>query len=880
MHKSAWVMLISLFALAGCGKVSTIYDTLSPSTTQTVDAGQSIPFTASVLNDPNNAGVSWSLTGAGTLTGQTATSVVYTAPSSVTAGETVTISAVPVKNSLFVASTAINLESAPVITTTSLPGGVLTTAYSSQLSVSGGIAPYIWSLASGSLPAGLSLSSSGLISGTPAAAGSSSFTVKVVDSATTPDAVTASFSISVIAGVTVQGTVYSGALPVSGAVIQLWNAGTTGYGSVATPLLTSKVVTSQSGGFSFNGGACPSKGLLYLTAAGGNPGNGTSGNNAAIALIAVLGPCSNLASTNVIKVNEVTTAAAVWAMQQFAGSTWTPLSVTGTSDNFGTSATNLQGLTNAMAVANILASTSTGESPGSNTSDNQYNVEYWQINTVAGILASCDDAEMACTALFADTTEGGNVPSDTMQAALNMAKYPTANISTLTGLISSTAPFQPTNTSTNDFTIGLSYSTGTSDPRWIAFDQFGNAWLTTGASSVLEMDPAGNLISTITSYTPAGGSSTSIGASYEVAVDTANNAWFSDETDHAIFEVLGSTSAGGANRGAGSAVSTSGVSTGNLEAIVVDGSDNVWATISGSHVVGLLNGNYSSLVTGGAVTTNPFGMAVDLSNQTKFGNTSLSGGGSFLYAVNSGGCSTNITVDGKTGQTGGSIPMDFTTATTVGSTSYAAGAATPLNYIVDTACNNTTNVANNSSYGTPRVFMSTPYGIAFDNSNNMWVVNQNYTSTTDGTSGQYSLSRLAAQNYGSNTAFTGAAAAAKMTFTSVTGGGLSAPFYIAMDGESAAWVANSTGSGGVSAFTNAGVAISASTGFYGGAYKNGTTTYQRSFKSPRGIAVDGSGNVWVANTGATYVTVMVGAATPVVTPLSAGIKNGTLASAP
>jgi hypothetical protein len=222
------------------------------------------------------------------------------------------------------------------------------------------------------------------------------------------------------------------------------------------------------------------------------------------------------------------------------------------------------------------------------------------------------------------------------------------------------------------------------------------------------------------------------------------------------------------------------------------------------------------------------------------------------------------------------MAMDYTIA----GTSNAAGAATPLNYIVDAACNNTTNVPNNSSYSTPRVFMATPYGIAFDNSNNMWVVNQNYTSTTDATSGKYSLSKLAAQNYSTDTAFTGAAAAAKFTFSSITGGGLSAPFYLAMDGAGGAWVANSTGSGGVSAFTNSGTAITPSTGFYGGTYTNGATTYQRVYNNPRGIAVDGSGNVWVANTGAAYVTMTVGAAAPTVTPLALGIKNGTLASKP
>jgi hypothetical protein len=38
--------------------------------------------------------------------------------------------------------------------------------------------------------------------------------------------------------------------------------------------------------------------------------------------------------------------------------------------------------------------------------------------------------------------------------------------------------------------------------------------------------------------------------------------------------------------------------------------------------------------------------------------------------------------------------------------------------------------------------------------------------------------------------------------------------------------------------------------------------------------------VWEANTGTAYVTVVVGVASPTVTPLATGIKSGTLASKP
>ena len=78
-----------------------------------------------------------------------------------------------------VSGTATPLE----ITSTSLPVGTVGQAYTAQLTASGGNGNYTFSANSGSLPAGLTLSSNGSISGTPATAGSSSFIASVSDSA-------------------------------------------------------------------------------------------------------------------------------------------------------------------------------------------------------------------------------------------------------------------------------------------------------------------------------------------------------------------------------------------------------------------------------------------------------------------------------------------------------------------------------------------------------------------------------------------------------------------------------------------------------------------------------------------------------------------------
>jgi hypothetical protein len=76
-----------------------------------------------------------------------------------------------------------------------LPFGAVGTLYSQSLTAVGGIPPYSWSLVSGALPSGLSLSSSGQISGTATSMGTLSFTMKVVDAASS--SATQTFSLTI-----------------------------------------------------------------------------------------------------------------------------------------------------------------------------------------------------------------------------------------------------------------------------------------------------------------------------------------------------------------------------------------------------------------------------------------------------------------------------------------------------------------------------------------------------------------------------------------------------------------------------------------------------------------------------------------------------------
>src|SRR5689334_11733595 len=80
------------------------------------------------------------------------------------------------------------------IVTASLPSAPANSAFNASLSASGGMPPYAWSVASGSLPAGLTLSGSGAISGTPTTPGNYSFMTQVKDASSQ----SASKSISMI----------------------------------------------------------------------------------------------------------------------------------------------------------------------------------------------------------------------------------------------------------------------------------------------------------------------------------------------------------------------------------------------------------------------------------------------------------------------------------------------------------------------------------------------------------------------------------------------------------------------------------------------------------------------------------------------------------
>jgi predicted heme/steroid binding protein len=105
------------------------------------------------------------------------------------------------------ASEAITVGVSGLVVTTgsTLPTATSGVPYSVKLSAAGGVTPYQWSLASGSLPAGLKLKSTGVISGTTTATGLDSLTVRVTDSEAPAVSATENVSLSVVTPMVVPG---------------------------------------------------------------------------------------------------------------------------------------------------------------------------------------------------------------------------------------------------------------------------------------------------------------------------------------------------------------------------------------------------------------------------------------------------------------------------------------------------------------------------------------------------------------------------------------------------------------------------------------------------------------------------------------------------
>jgi len=318
------------------------------------------------------------------------------------------------------------------------------------------------------------------------------------------------------------------------------------------------------------------------------------------------------------------------------------------------------------------------------------------------------------------------------------------------------------------------------------------------------------------------------------------------------------------------------------ENIAIDGSGNVWIANGGAHSVSELSSSGAFLsgasgYTGGGLN-GPGSIAIDESGDAWITNA----GGNSVNELSS----TGVVLSGSTGYTGGSIYG------LVGIAIDGSGNA----WVVNSQGNSVTKLSSTGSIlsgpsGYTGGGLDFPQAVAIDASGNAWITNAisntitkisnsgSFLSGANGYSGGglYASFGIAIDTYGnawatnlggSASEFSNAGAALSGS-AGFTGGGLSSPSGISVDGSGNVWIANINGN--ITELSSSGTVLFA--GSAGGYIQ--TTNYT-------GIndAIDGSGNVWITNPMSNGIDEMVGAATPVVTPLAAGVKNNKLGARP
>lgn len=508
------------------------------------------------------------------------------------------------------------------------------------------------------------------------------------------------------------GKVTSGPQPVIGAAVQIYVAGSSGYGMQATALGPSQV-TDASGNFTVQGTvSCPSSSALtYLAASGGHVGTGSD--NSAIALMAALGACGNLNGSTANTVDEVTTVAAVWALAPFLGS----------GGLMGTSSGNAQGLANAFANVSNLVDLSSGAAPGKAAPANAI-IPTAKIDTLADILAACVEQtpSTACGTLFAAATPpGGSAPNNTLDAALDIARNPANNPAALFALASTSAPFQPVlGAAPPDWTLAVSYTgAGLNTPGAIALDAAGNVWVANYFSAVSEFSSSGQPLSPAAGYTGGG-----LEESYGLAVNKDGSLWVTNEA-----------SSGTVNGGAGALT-------------VLNPTGQVTSGANGYVGGGVFFPVAAAADTDGSVwiadygdsTASKFAMSgTAVSGSTGFGSTQLQG--PVAVAIDAGhnawfanqaaqtGSVTSISADGgqvNTFPCGGDAPSGIALDAIANSASGAIGHIWTANYYSDSVSElalqsngSATLVGTVSTGGGIRH----PNGIAVDGAGNVWVAN-------------------------------------------------------------------------------------------------------------------------------------------------------------
>ena len=605
------------------------------------------------------------------------------------------------------------------------------------------------------------------------------FFVGLVATVTLPSLVgcSGSFNSLPIAGAAsvagLQGGVHGGQQPITGSHVYLYAAGSTGYKSASTSLLNTSmsgvstdgggngyVTTDANGAFTITGdwSCVHASDQLYVLASGGNPGLTAGTNNLGITLIAALGTCSTISSSTFIIVNEVSTVAAVTALNHFIQD----------GGHIGTSAGNATGLANAFATAANMVDIATNGARATTLAGNG-TVPQAKLHTLANILSSCVNTasrtSTQCTSLFSLTPTSSGTPGGTLGAMIGIAQGQlSVNTAALFALSPAAPPFQPSlGSAPADFTISVTYTlgSGTPLPANVAIDGSGNVWISNygsvkspaSADSIIKLSPVGAILSgtgftagpvsapqglaiddtgnvwvaglggSILRLNNAGavtsGFPVSAGSQPQaIALDTGGAAWISNAGDNTVWQI----SSSGTTLHSG--ITSPGFSM--PEGIAVDTTGNIWVSGEGSNSIlklnssGVVQSGSGAGFTGGGLN-GPSGLQIDgtgnvwlansalgagVSSISKFTNAGVAVSGSGGYGTGAPGYETQLAIDGS-----GQVLSASCGPKCVGSGVDNVIALDP------------TGSVNTSSTGYQNADFNAPQGAAIDASGNAWVGN-------------------------------------------------------------------------------------------------------------------------------------------------------------
>jgi hypothetical protein len=381
--------------------------------------------------------------------------------------------------------------------------------------------------------------------------------------------------------------VLAGSLPVNGASLQLYTAGTTGLGSAPTAQLTPALVTDSTGTAYIPATySCSSNSpQLFLIARGGTV-SGAAAANPALVLQSALGSCLQLIPNGSLTVNEVTTVGSAYALSQFMAA----------SGSIGATSTNTTGITNAFLNALSLVDQTKGASPGPTSPANQVAVNAGvagpsaRIDSLANLLNTCT-AQLAgnsCSQLFAAATPpGGVAPTDTLTAALNIVRNPGNNVATIYTLSNGSSAFaSAASVQPSDWTLFLAFTGGgMNNPSGIGIDSLGNVRVSNYFNVASAFSPIGAPLAAYVNGVTAG----NLGNSYGLAVDASDNAWIPNEPDsnNGYASNISVLNAAGA-----SVAGSRGYTNGGLNypiSVAIDPNTTAWIVNYGNSTLTLLN---------------------------------------------------------------------------------------------------------------------------------------------------------------------------------------------------------------------------------------------------------------------------------------------------